>query len=190
MLQGRLAEAEAVLTGFEDDWECATAAAALDLAQGRPTRAVAILGSALEHLRDAPVLAVPLLAQRVDAAIAADAVPLAAESARAIATVAASTGSALHRAQAGAAEGKVALARGAPEAATMLRAASVGFAQTGASNAWTAARASVIASPRSTTTNARASASRARAAGSGALARRSCGSSATGGGRGRATWAP
>lgn len=132
VLQGRLAEAEAVLTGFGDDAECATAAAALDLAQGNPTRAVAVLSAALEHLRHAPVLTVPLLAQRVDAALAADDVPLAAESAREIASVAASTATALHRAQADAAAGNVALARGAGDAATLLRAAATGFAQIGA----------------------------------------------------------
>ena len=71
VLQGRLEEAEALLIGFESDWECAVVAAALDLALGRPQRAVAGLVAALEDLQAVPVLCVPLRAQLVDAALAA-----------------------------------------------------------------------------------------------------------------------
>lgn len=132
VLQGRLAEAEAVLTGFTSDWQCATAAASLELAQGRPSGAVAVLDAALGRLRQVPVLAVPVHAQRVDAAIAAGNVWLADESAQAIDAVASSTGTVLHRAQANFARAKVALARGAGEAPKWLRAAAVGFAEAGA----------------------------------------------------------
>jgi hypothetical protein len=98
ILQGRLAEAEGVLTGFESDWECATAVASLDLAKGRPARAVAVLSSTLETLNDAPVLALPLQAQLVDAALAADDLALARLMARLITTTAETTGTVLHRA--------------------------------------------------------------------------------------------
>ncbi len=40
VLQGRLTEAEALLTGYDDDWECAAAGAAWTSRSARPTAAV------------------------------------------------------------------------------------------------------------------------------------------------------
>ena len=71
VLQGRLEEAEALLVGFESEWECAVVAAALDIALGRPKRAVAGLVAALDGLQAAAVLGVPVRVQLVDAALAA-----------------------------------------------------------------------------------------------------------------------
>ncbi|MGN6575667.1 MAG: DNA-binding response regulator, partial [Nocardioides sp.] len=73
VLQGRLEEAEALLVGFESEWECAVVVAALDLALGRPERAVAGLVDAIEHGGAGSVVALPLRVQLVDAARAAGA---------------------------------------------------------------------------------------------------------------------
>src|SRR5690606_18145915 len=71
LLQGRLEEAEALLVGFESEWECAVVAAALDLALHRPDSAVARLVAALERSPTATVVSVPIRAQLVDAALVA-----------------------------------------------------------------------------------------------------------------------
>ena len=71
VLQGRLEEAEALLVGFESEWACAVVAAALDIALGRPKRAVVGLVAALDDLQSAAVVAVPVRVQLVDAALAA-----------------------------------------------------------------------------------------------------------------------
>ena len=132
VLQGRLEEAEALLVGFESDWECAVVAAALDLALGRPQRAVAGLLAALEDLLAVPVICVPLRAQLVDAALAAGDVTFAEHTSSQLAHVAVATGTALHRAQADFAAGKVLLAQSDPDAPTRLRAAARTFAECGA----------------------------------------------------------
>jgi DNA-binding NarL/FixJ family response regulator len=132
VLQGRLEEAEALLIGFESEWECAVVAAALDLALGRPHRAVAGLVAALEGLQAAPVVSVPLRAQLVDAALAAGDRTLAERTLGELADLAVATGTTLHRAQADFAVGKVLLTRGEPDAAGRLRAAARAFAECGA----------------------------------------------------------
>jgi DNA-binding NarL/FixJ family response regulator len=132
VLQGRFEEAEALLVGFESDWECAGVAAALDLALGRPSRAVAGLMAALEPLQAAVVLALPLRARLVDAALAAHDTLLAERTSAELAEVAATTGTKLHLAQADFAAGKVLLSRGDPEAPVRLRAAARAFAEGGA----------------------------------------------------------
>jgi DNA-binding NarL/FixJ family response regulator len=132
VLQGRLEEAEALLVGFESEWECAVVAAALDMALGRPHRAVAGLVAALEGLPAAAVVSVPLRAQLVDAALAAGDPTLAAVTSGELADVAAATGTTLHRAHADFAAGKVLLAQGDPDASARLRAAARAFAECGA----------------------------------------------------------
>jgi DNA-binding CsgD family transcriptional regulator len=129
VLQGRLEEAEALITGFEDDLDCAPSAAALDLALGRPARAVDRLVVALDALGETPVLMLPALAQLVDAALEVGDAALAEDAARRIADLAAATDTALHRAHRDHAAGKVALARGGSEASGLLRSAALGFAQ-------------------------------------------------------------
>ncbi len=131
VLQGRLGEAEALITGFENDLDCAPSAAALDLALGRPARAVDRLVAALDALAETPVLTLPARAQLVDAALEAGDAELAQDAARRIADLAAATDTALHRAHRDHAAGKVALARGGGEATRLLRSAALGFAQSG-----------------------------------------------------------
>jgi len=131
VLQGRLEEAEALITGFENDLDCAPSAAAVDMALGRPARAVDRLVAALDALGDSPVLTLPARAQLVDAALEAGDAELAQDAASRIAKVAAATDTALHRAHRDYAIGKVALARGGGEATGLLRSAALGFAQAG-----------------------------------------------------------
>lgn len=131
VLQGRLEEAEALLVGFESEWECAVVSAALDLKLGRPHRAVAGLVAALESLQ-APVLSVPLRSQLVDAALAAGDRDLAERTSEELLDVAVATGTTLHRAQADVATGKVLLAQGDPGAPARLRGAARAFAECGA----------------------------------------------------------
>jgi DNA-binding CsgD family transcriptional regulator len=131
VLQGRLEEAEALITGFENDLDCASSAAAVDLALGRPVRAVDRLVAVLDALAETPVLTLPARAQLVDAALEAGDVELAQDAAQRIADLAAATDTALHRAHRDHAAGKVALARGGGEATRLLRSAALGFAQSG-----------------------------------------------------------
>jgi DNA-binding CsgD family transcriptional regulator len=133
VLQGRLTEAEALLTGFEDDPDCVASAAALDLALGRPAPAVHRLRDALGRMRDTPVLGLPLLVRLVDAALDVGDVELAASSAGRIGELAAITGTSLHAAFRDQALGRVELATSGSAAAELLRSACVGFARAGAS---------------------------------------------------------
>jgi DNA-binding CsgD family transcriptional regulator len=131
VLQGRLGEAEVLIAGYEDDWECAVAGASLDVASGRPAHAVRRVGEALDALTEVPVLALPLHAQMVDAALLAGDESSAQASARVLGEVAVTTGSRLHRAQHELALGRLALARGDIAAPGLLRAAARGFAEVG-----------------------------------------------------------
>jgi DNA-binding CsgD family transcriptional regulator len=132
VLQGRLHEAEALLTGFEDDVECAAAAAALDVALGRPGRGVDRIAGALSSLQETPVVTLPLHARLVDAALAAGDLAVAEASAHAVGELAGMTGTTLHHAQSDYAAGKVALASGRTDAPGLLRSAALAFAQAGA----------------------------------------------------------
>jgi DNA-binding NarL/FixJ family response regulator len=132
VLQGRLEEAEATLTGFEEDRECAVAVAALHVARGRPSYAVEVLTSALAPLGQSSLLALPLEVQLLEAALALEDLVLARSTAMSIAATAEVTGTRLHRAQAGQARGRVALAEGDPEATALLHDAARGFAEAGA----------------------------------------------------------
>lgn len=132
VLQGRLQEAEVLLTGFEDDLECTTAAADLDLALDLPQRAVDRLTHALDALSETPMRSLPIHAKLVSAALAAGDLSLAEASADSIAAMADLTGTALHRAQRDFALGKVALADGREGATKQLRTAAQTFAEAGA----------------------------------------------------------
>jgi DNA-binding NarL/FixJ family response regulator len=132
VLQGRLEEAEATLTGFEDDRECAVANAALHLAGGQPAYAVQVLTSALATVEHTPLIALPIQVQLLEAALTVEDVALARSTAADIAATAAMTGTTLHRAQAGQARGRLALLDGEPEAERLLHAAARDFAQSGA----------------------------------------------------------
>ena len=116
VLQARLPEAEALLTGYDDDWECAVAGAGLDLALGRRGRAVHRLQAALDALASVPVLALPVHAALVEAMLTINDDAAARASAVAIGEVAAITGAKLHRAQSELALGRVALAGADPAA--------------------------------------------------------------------------
>jgi DNA-binding CsgD family transcriptional regulator len=132
VLQERLQEAEAVLSGFDDDADCAAAAAALDLALGRPARAVTRLQAALDQLQETPMPTLPLLVRLVDAALGIGDVTLAKTACRRIEELASTTATILHAAFRDQALGKVALAAGGNEATRLLRSACLGFARTGA----------------------------------------------------------
>lgn len=132
VLQERLQEAETILSGFDDDVDCAAAASALDLALGRPARAVTRLQAALDQLRETPMLTLPLLVRLVDAALGVEDVALAESSCRRIEELASVTGTTLHAAFRDHALGKVALGTGGSEATRLLRSASLGFAKAGA----------------------------------------------------------
>lgn len=133
VLQGRLTEAEALLAGFEDDPDCVSSAAALDLALGRPGSAAHRLRAALGRMPDTPVMGLPLLVRLVDAALDLGDVELAASSAERIGELAAITGTGLHAAFRDQALGKVDLATSGGAAAELLGSACVGFARAGAS---------------------------------------------------------
>ena len=132
LLQGRLEEADTLLVGFESEWECAAVAAELDIARRQPKRAEAMLVATLDSLQAAPVLAVPVRVQLVDAALAAGDLALAEQTSAELAHAALATGTTLHRAQADFAAGKVLMAQGDPGAATRLRASARSFAECGA----------------------------------------------------------
>ncbi len=133
VLQGRLPEAEALLSGFEDDPDCVASAAALDRALGRPALAAHRLRGALGQLRDTPVLTLPLMVRLVDAALDLGDVELAVSSAHRIGELAAVTGTTLHEAFRDQALGKVDLATGGSAAIELLGSACLGFARAGAS---------------------------------------------------------
>lgn len=132
VVQGRLEEAEALLAGFEDDLDCAASAAALDLALGRPGRAVGRLRTAVGLLEDSPVLTLRLRVRLVDAALGAGDLALARETTRRLEELAALTGTILHAAHRDHALGKVATATGGGRATELLRSACLGFAEAGA----------------------------------------------------------
>jgi DNA-binding CsgD family transcriptional regulator len=132
VLQGRLQEAEATLSGFDDDVDCAAAAAALDLALGRPARAVNRLQAALDQLRETPVPTLPLLVRLVDGALGVGDVARAESACHRIEELASTTRTILHAAFRDHALGKVALAAGESEATRLLRSACLGFAKAGA----------------------------------------------------------
>lgn len=146
VLQGRLREAEVLLDGFDDDPDCAAAAASLDLALGRPGVAVERLRAALDPLEETPVLTLRVRVRLVDAALHTGDVALAEETARRIEELAALTGTTLHAAHRDHALGKVAAETGGVRATELLRSACRGFAEAGAALYASRARAALARS--------------------------------------------
>src|SRR5262245_39745096 len=107
--QGRLAEAERLLAGREENASALRALALLRIAEGRSDTAVALLQRGLAGA-DGPMRATQLLAPLVDARPAAGDLPGAAAAARPLAGLAQSSGIALVHARADLAAARVALA--------------------------------------------------------------------------------
>jgi ATP/maltotriose-dependent transcriptional regulator MalT len=107
--QGRLAEAERLLAGREENPSALRALALLRIAEGRSDTAVALLQRGLAGA-DGPMRATQLLAPLVDARLAAGDLPGAADAARSLAGLAHSSGIALVHARADLAAARVALA--------------------------------------------------------------------------------
>jgi DNA-binding CsgD family transcriptional regulator len=120
VLQGRFDEAEQLLAGFEGAPEAVQAAVALRLARGEPEAAAALLERRLGEVGRSNLLAVPLLAQLVEARLAAAAAERAREASSQLAAVAAGSGRDRVRAAALLARGRVAAAAGEPDAAQIL----------------------------------------------------------------------
>ena len=123
VLQGRLEEAEQLLAGREDLPEATQAAVALRLARGEPRAACAILERRLEETGPESLAAAPLLAQLVEARLAAGDVDAAAGTAEALARLAGGATSERIGASADMARGRVALAQGDDASAVLRRAA-------------------------------------------------------------------
>jgi len=124
--QGRIEEAEEVLVGYGGSPTAVRADAAIRLARGDAAAAVALLDRQLSVISRSGLLAVPLLAQLVEARLAAGDVQQAGATAEEMEALAAGTGNARVTAIAVAAAGRVARAAGAPEAIDLLeRAADV-----------------------------------------------------------------
>lgn len=120
--QGRLEEAEVLLSGYEDHGNSAAPLARLNLARGDAARARAILDQSLTHVPDAPALhRVPLLRLLVDVALAQADIPSAQSACAELTELAALSGSALLEAQADLARGQLASATDDDNAALHLR---------------------------------------------------------------------
>ncbi len=131
LVQGRLGEAEALLQGFEDDPDCALAAAQVDLARDRPRRALGRLRAAVDAVAATPVPALPLHAQMVTAALAAGEHEIAEEAARQVARTAELTGTPLHLAHRDRCLGLVGASTDERAAPARLESAARGFATAG-----------------------------------------------------------
>jgi DNA-binding CsgD family transcriptional regulator len=129
--QGRVEEAAVLLEEVADLPESVRPMAAVDLASGSPGRAAGRLRVGAAALADRPVVAFPLRLLLVDAELAAGDLPAADAAAIEAARIASMTGSRRHAAAAEFAVAKVATARGEPEGASMLRAASARLAAAG-----------------------------------------------------------
>jgi DNA-binding CsgD family transcriptional regulator len=118
VLQGRFEEADALLAGLEGVPETVQAAAELRLARGEAAGAAAILERRIAEIGWENLVAVPLIALLVEARLALDDVDDASDVAGSLAAVAVPGG----RSEATAllAQGRVAAARGDPDAATLL----------------------------------------------------------------------
>jgi DNA-binding CsgD family transcriptional regulator len=121
VLQGRFDEAEQLLEGFEAEPEAVQAAVALRLARGEPQAATALLEARLCEVARSSLLAAPLLAQLVEARLAASDVRGAQAAAAELAAVAETSGRERVAALATLAQGSVALALGDPAAVELLQ---------------------------------------------------------------------
>jgi ATP/maltotriose-dependent transcriptional regulator MalT len=118
--QGRIEEAEETLVGYGGSPTAVRADAAIRLARGEPAAAVALLDRQLSIVSRSGLLAVPLLAQLVEAQLADGDHDGARATAAELEGLAAETGNARVTATATAASGRVALATGDPEAVELL----------------------------------------------------------------------
>jgi len=132
LLQGRLDEAERLLTDDAEDPGMAHAAAGVALARGQAQRAVAILQEALRAWHDQPVRTIPLRLLLVEAALASGDVALAEREADGVSRTAEHTGTVHHRGIAALARGRVAAYARSPDAAAELRHAARLLAEAGA----------------------------------------------------------
>jgi DNA-binding CsgD family transcriptional regulator len=132
LVQGRFEEAEVLLQGFEDDPECASSAAQVNLTRNRPRRAVQRLQAALDSMGGSRVSTLPLYSQLVVAALAAGDPGLAEKSAEEVARTADLTGTPLHNAHRDRCRGLVGAAASAPDAPAHLESAARHFASAGA----------------------------------------------------------
>jgi DNA-binding CsgD family transcriptional regulator len=128
VLQGRFAEAEELLVGFEEEPEAVDAAVSLRLARGEPDAAAALLERRLAEVPGG-VLAAPLLSRLVEAELARDRVPEARASAARLAEIAASAGRERLAGLALLAQGRVAVAAGDDEAEALLQQAVAEFSR-------------------------------------------------------------
>jgi DNA-binding CsgD family transcriptional regulator len=120
VLQGRFDEAAHLLFGFEEEPEIVQPAVALRLARGEPEAAAAIAQARLAQLGRSNVLGAPLLAQLVEAELAAGDLDAAGEAAAALAELAAASRHERVEASALLARGRVEAAAGDPRAVETL----------------------------------------------------------------------
>ena len=121
--QGRIEEAEAALVGYGGSPTAVRADAAIRLARGEAAAAVALLDRQLSLISRSGLLAVPLLAQLVEAQLACDDNEGARTTAAELERLAAQTGNVRVTAIATASAGRVALATAAPTAIELLESA-------------------------------------------------------------------
>jgi DNA-binding CsgD family transcriptional regulator len=121
VLQGRFEEAEQLLSGFESEREAVQAAVSLRLARGEPQAATAVLEARLAEVARTSLLAAPLLAQLVEARLAARDPDGARQAAEELASIAEISGRERIEAMAALASGRVAAAEGDARAAELLQ---------------------------------------------------------------------
>lgn len=131
LTQGRLEEAEQLLSGFEELPEAAHGIARLHLLRDQPALAAATVHRRLNRIGDDNVLAAPFLAMLVDVQLAQGDVDGAAASADRVGAVAHRSGLGRIAAAAHLARGRVALTRGELDAAEHLERALAGFSREG-----------------------------------------------------------
>jgi DNA-binding NarL/FixJ family response regulator len=119
--QGRIEEAEEALVGYGGSPTAVRADAAIRLARGEAAGAVALLDRQLSFISRSGLLAVPLLAQLVEAQLANGDNESAHTAAAQLESVAAQTGNARVTAFATVAAGRVAVAMSAPQATELLQ---------------------------------------------------------------------
>jgi DNA-binding CsgD family transcriptional regulator len=131
LTQGRLEEAEQLLSGFEDLPEAAHGIARLQLLRDQAALSAATVHRRLNRIGDDNVLAAPFLAMLVDVQLAQGDLDGASATAARLGTVARRSGIGRIAAAAHLANGRVALARGAADATDHLEEALAGFSGEG-----------------------------------------------------------
>jgi DNA-binding CsgD family transcriptional regulator len=131
IMQGRLEEADRLVAGLEDETDALDVAVQLRVARGEPAAAVALLRSRLDDLDEGSLLAVPLYARLVEAALAAGSVDEARHAAARLDAIAAIAGRDRVVATARLANGQIGVATGDPGAVQALREAVNAFANLG-----------------------------------------------------------